>query len=192
MENIKELLISENFNTSELDNGKEEKIETEKMTITITTTENQKKNINDNTTKVDFSNCENPLRNAHNISNESKLYMMKFEVKQEGMKIHKIEYEIYSNINGNNLEKLSLSVCQNIKINILMPVKISDNVDKLDSKSRYYYDICYGAKSKSGTDISLKDRKKEYINNTVCQDGCEFKGYNYTTKKAICSCDIQE
>ena len=80
MENIKELLISENFNTSELDNGKEEKIETEKMTITITTTENQKKNINDNTTKVDFSNCENPLRNAHNISNESKLYMMKFEV----------------------------------------------------------------------------------------------------------------
>ena len=133
------------------------------MTITITTTENQKKNINDNTTKIDFSNCENPLRNAHNISNESKLYMMKFEVKQEGMKIHKIEYEIYSNINGNNLEKLSLSVCQNIKINILMPVKINDNVDKLDSKSRYYDDICYGTKSKSGTDISLKDRKKEYI-----------------------------
>ena len=192
LENLKETFTSENYDLSDLDNGEEEKIETEKMIITITTTENQKKYINNNTTNVDLSNCENLLRNVYNISNESMLYMMKYEIVQEEMKIPKIEYEIFSNLNGNNLEKLSLSPCKNIKINLLVPVEIKDSFDKLDSKSGYYNDICYGAKSESGTDISLKDRKNEYINKTVCQDGCDFNDYNYTIKKANCSCNVQE
>ena len=42
---IEERFISENYNTSNLDNGVDELIETEKMTITFPTTENQKNNI---------------------------------------------------------------------------------------------------------------------------------------------------
>ena len=46
----------------------------------------------------------------------------------------------------------------------------------------------------NGTDIPLKDRRNEFIvqNKTVCQDECVFFDYNYTTKKANCSCKVKE
>jgi hypothetical protein len=118
--------------------------------------------------------------------------MKKIEVIQEGMKIPKIEYDIYSKLNGSNLIKLNLSVCENSKIYLSIPVEIKDNLDILNSNSEYYNDICYTTTSDSGTDIILKDRKNEYINNTVCQDDCDFSNYNYTTKKANCTCKFKE
>ena len=59
---------------------------------------------------------------------------------------------------------------------------------KLNSSSAYYNDFCYTATSDSGTDITLKDRKNEYPSKAVCQDDCDFDGYNDTSKKAKCSC----
>ena len=78
------------------------------------------------------------------------------------MKIPKIEYDIYCKFSGSYLRKLNLSVCENTKIDLFIPVEISENVDKLNSSSDYYNDICYTATSDTGTDISLKDRKKEF------------------------------
>ena len=48
--------------------------------------------------------------------------------------------------------------------------------------------------SESGTDISLKDRKKKYIegNKVVCQEDCDFSEYDSTTQKAKCSCQVKE
>ena len=44
----------------------------------------------------------------------------------------------------------------------------------------------------SGTDITLKDRKNEYVNNTVCQDDCEFVDNDYSSQKAHSSCKVKE
>ena len=99
-------------------------------------------------------------------------------------------YDVYCKLSGSNLVKLNLSVCQNSKISLSVPVEITDsNLDKLNSSSEYYNDICYTATSESGTDIILKDRKKEYINKTVCQEECDFNDYNYTSQKAKCKCN---
>ena len=40
----------------------------------------------------------------------------------------------------------------------------------------------------------MKDRKEDFIkgNKAVCQDDCFLADYNYTTKKANCSCDAKE
>ena len=75
-----------------------------------------------------------------------------------------------------------------------MPVEISGNLDKLNTSSGYFKDICYTATSDSGTDIILKDRKKEFIekNKMVCPDDCDFTEYNFETKKARCSCKVKE
>ena len=62
----------------------------------------------------------------------------------------------------------------------------------MNSKSGYYNDFCYTTTSENGTDITLKDRKSEYTSIAVCQDDCSFISYNYTIKKAICSCDAKE
>ena len=86
-----------------------------------------------------------------------------------------------------------LSICQNTKISLSVPIEITDNnLDKLNKSSKYCNDMCYTTKSESGTDIILKDRKNECINNTVCQDEYDFTNYNYTSKKANYTCNIKE
>ena len=119
--------------------------------------------------------------------------MKKIDVIQEGMKIPRVEYDVYSKLSGNKLVKLNLTVCENSKISLSVPVQISESLDKLNSSSAYYNDVCYPASSDSGTDISLKDRKKEFVeeNKTVCQDDCEFSEYDYNTQKAKCSCKLK-
>ena len=118
--------------------------------------------------------------------------MKKIDIKQEGMKIPKIVYDVYAKLTNSNLIKLNLSICLNRKIALIMPVKVKDNIDILNSSSGYYNDICYTTTSESGTDISLKDRKNEYKAKAVCQDYCTLSDYNYTSQKANCSCEIKQ
>ena len=84
------------------------------------------------------------------------------------MKIPKVEYEVYYPLNNiSNLTKLNLSSCKDTKIEISISVKINGSLDKYDPNSNYYNNICSKATSESGTDISLKDRKNEYVNNNM-------------------------
>ena len=183
----------ENYDIEKLNSG-DEVIKTEKMTITFTTVENQKNNINKNVTAINLGGCEQLLRDYYNISSNEKLYMKTTEIYQEGMKIPKVEYDIYSALFGENLKKLNLKVCGNSKISISLPIKLTEKLDILNSSSGYYNDICYTTTSEDGTDISLKDRKTDFIdkNKTVCQDYCEFSKYDSDNMKVECSCEIKE
>ena len=194
LELFEKSFTSENYDTSEIDKGNDFVAKNEKMTISLTTIDSQKNNKNDTLTKVDIGPCEDILRSVYNISSDKILYMKKIEVNQEGMKIPKIEYDIYCKLNGTNLIKLDKSFCRNVKVEISVHVILTENIDKLNTSSDYFNDICYTSTSDSGTDILLKDRKNEYINNNkaVCQDGCDFSKYDYNTLKAICSCEVKE
>ena len=194
LDNIENIFIN-NYNVTKLDKGEDEIIKTEKITITLTTTENQKDNIDSNVTIIDLGECENLLREHYNVFNKT-LYIKKLDIIQEGMKIPKIEYVVYCNLNGTTLEKLNISICQKSMITLSIPIIIpqSENIDELNISSGYYNDICYVTNSESGTDIILKDRYNEFIqgNKTICQNNCIFSEYNYTTHKAKCSCQIEE
>ena len=190
---MEELFKSENYNTSELDSGQDQKVETEKMTVTLTTTKNQKKNINDiNSTSIDIKECETLLRNYYNLSVNETLYMKKIDIVQEGMKTTKVQYEIYCKSPGTSLIKLNLTVCENEKISFLIPIKFTESLDKLKSSSGYYNDICYTTTSEDGTDITINDRKKEYISRDriACQEDCDLLDYDYNTFQAKCECKV--
>ena len=187
------------YNTSNIDNGEEDIILVDNMHVTLTNSENQKNNINNdsyitNNTLIDLTQCEKSLRVYYNISNDESLYILKIDVIQKGMKIPKVEYDVFSKLEGKNLQKLNLSICENDKINIFTSVDSISNLDIINPISKYYTDICYPATSDFGTDITLNDRKNEFVekNKTVCQEDCIFIGYNYTSKKANCSCDVKE
>ena len=109
------------------------------------------------------------------------------------MKIPKIGYNIFCKLFEKNLIKLNLTACENSKISLKIPIVINENIDKLNSSSGYYNDICYTT-SEDGTDISFKDRKKEYAkgNRIVCQEDCEFFKYYYDTFTAECLCKVKE
>ena len=100
----------------------------------------------------------------------------------------KVEYDVYAKLFGTNLINLNLTVCRANKISISIPIVINDDLDKYNSSSGYYNDICYTTTSDDGTDILLKDRQNEFINKdkVVCQEGCDFSEYDYDTLVAKC------
>ena len=191
---IIEKSYTDNYDTSKLDNGEDEIIKTEKINVTLTTLQNQKNNINQNMTTIDLGTCENSLRNYYNITNNETIYMKKYDVSQEGYRIPKVEFDVYRKLSETNLTKLNLTVCKNTKIKIIIPIKLTESTDKLNSKSDYYNDICYTTSSEYGTDITLKDRKNDFLdkNKTICQDDCEFIKYDNEKNKVECSCNVKE
>ena len=191
LKDIEDIYSSRYFDTSDIDNGLDQIIEIDKTRVILSTTENQKNNINSDFTTIDLGDCEQSLRQAYNLSDDDTIYIKMLEISQEEMQVPKVEYDIYTKSNGKNLIKLSLNACQNTKISLLIPINV-DNIDKLNSSSGYYNDLCYTATSDSGTDISLEDRKNEYPSKAPCQDGCDFSYYNDTLKKAKCACKAKE
>ena len=143
---------------------------------------------------MDLGECENILKDNYNISKNDSLYILQVITEEEGMKIPKLDYEVYYPLNNSKeLTKLNLALCENTKIEISISVKINDLLDKYDPNSDYYNDICSKATSESGTDISLKDRKKEFVNNnmSLCEENCELIEYIKEKEKAKCSCNIK-
>ena len=181
--------IINGINTTTIDNGNDFIISSEEMAYALTTTKNQLKKINNNITNIDLGECEILLKNQYNISMNDSLYILKIDILVDN--IQKLEYEVYYNFSSNYLTKLNLTICNGTKINIFIPKDISANeIDKYNKDSGFYNDICYTLTTDKGTDISLNDRRIEYQKNNlhICEDGCEFTGYDEISKKVICSC----
>ena len=92
-----------------------------------------------------------------------------------------------------NLRLLNDNNDNSAKIKALIPVEINNNIDKHNSSSEYYNNPCYTTTSQYGTDICLKDRRDEFIDNnmTLCEENCDLIGYDYYYNKSICSCTIK-
>ena len=158
----------------------------------IIITRTKKNNNNDN--DINLGECEDKLKEHYNISQNDSLYLLRIDIQQVGMTVGTFEYEVLYPIEDDNLKKLNLTVCKDVKIDIVIPLNISaENVEKYNKSSPYYNDICYISNTDDGTDISLNDRKQEYVNNnmSVCEDNCDFISYNTETQKAVCSCGIK-
>ena len=192
-ENI-EKILTEGYDTSNIDNKQDEIITIGKMTMTLSTLENQRNNININMTSIDLEECEGLLRYDYNISINDSIYITKIDIEQDGIQIPKVDYNIYSKLFGTNLIKLNLTACSNSEISIYVNFKLNGNKDKYNKSSGYFNDICYTTTSEDGTDITLKDRQKHLIegNNIVCQEDCKFSNYNSNYMKAKCKCKVKE
>ena len=193
LRNVEISFTSDEYDTSNLDDGNEEIIKDDIMQITLTTTKKQKNNYitnNNKMTAINLGDCEDLLRTENKIPDEKLLYMRKIDVYQEGMQIPKVEFDVYYKENNNKLKKLNLTICENSNIYLSYPVNISENPDIYNPKSGYYNDICYPATSNRGTDITLTDRQKEFVeeNRTLCQDGCELEKYDNINRNSRCSC----
>ena len=160
--------------------------------IKFTSTYYQKKYYYNYTSIIDLGKCEEELKNYYNISNTSNLYILMVDFNLKGINHPIIEYEVFYPKENDTMEKLNLSICKNIKIELFIPVNITDDIDKHNPNSSYYNNICTKATSKSGTDIIIEDRRNEYVNNnlSLCEENCTFIEYN-NNKKAKCSCEVK-
>ena len=182
-------MLNNTFNFINFEEGNDTVFVSKDASYTVTSTSNQKNNKNNNNSIIDLGECENKLKEVYNISLNDSLYILKIDSSFEN--IQKVEYEVYYLFPDNNLKKLDLSFCKNIKVNILMPVKLPvDEIDKYNMSSDLYNDLCHTVTSEDGTDIPLKDRQEEYVNNYsyICEEDCDFVEYDSIRQKAICSC----
>ena len=77
LQNNEKEFTSDNYDTSNLDNGQDEIMITGKITTTLTTSENQRNNKNYNMSRIDLGECENLIRKFYNLSNNEALYIKK-------------------------------------------------------------------------------------------------------------------
>ena len=134
------------------------------------------------------------MKQIYNIPKSNSLYVLRLDIRQIGYQESSLQYEIlYPIYNNKNLVKLNLSICSDINLNRTISANIKGYIDRYNKNSPYYNDICYLSDSENEVDITLTDRKEDFINNNldICEDKCELISYNYETKKAVCSCGIK-
>ena len=105
----------------------------------LTSSNNQNNNKYDNISSIYLGECEKKLRLENNIDNNTELIILKIDIFENGFLIPIIEYDIY---NSKTKEKLDLRICNYLKINISIPVKIDENnIFKYNSSNEYYTDF---------------------------------------------------
>ena len=195
LDSIKEQLTGENFDTSEIDRGNDIVISNEEAgtTISISSSDNQKMYRNKNITSINLGKCEDKLRGKYNIPEHASLYILKIDVDQKGMDLPKIEYEVYYPLYNANLIKLDLDVCKDTKVEFIYPSSMKGNMDLFNASSGYFNDICYTFTTDKNTDLSLKERQKDFVekNKTKCEELCDFKELDEINQKVICACEVK-
>ena len=199
VESIQNNLMNGDMNDiiSEVKDGNDFFIQDKYTSIAITTPENQinNKNKRKNASTIGLSECIEELITKYNIPKNESIYILKINERKEGMLIPKIEYELYYYPpQKTKLEKLNLSVCEDTKVNITMSVDINENdMYKYNTSGDFYNDLCNTFSSENGLDMTLKDRKIQFVENnyTLCEEDCIFKGYDSLSKEVICSCEMK-
>ena len=93
------------------------------------------------------------------------------DIKQAEYKIPKIQYEVYYPLNHDSkLCLLNLSICEDIDIDIYLPLELKENINLYDPNSDFYNDICATYTSENGTDLTLSDRKNIFVNDQLINE----------------------
>ena len=161
------------------------------ITYLITTSENQKNNKNNNISTINLGTCEKILRDKYQINEALPLIIFKIDYFPPDTLIPIIGYEIYHPITKS---KLDLTFCKDILVKLNIPVSIDEkNLFKYEPNSNFYTDNCFPYSTENGTDIILNDRKQEFIDNnlSLCENNCEYIGYNTDNKQSSCDCAIK-
>ena len=155
----------------------------------------------ENTTHVNFTECENILRKASNISASRLLTFLQMEINNLNEKslVNKVEYQVYDD----NKTLLDLSLCNNADINIFFAMKNNSlvlesyssfkdlGIDIFNINDSFFNDICYPFYD-SNNDVVLEDRIKDiYQNYSLCDEGCTYNEINTEYNTISCNCKVK-
>ena len=174
-------------------------------TMEITTVKDQLDVLNGNKSSnlsvIDFKECADLLVEEYGLDSAEDLIILKYENITKNGNEKSVQYEVYA---INSTIKLNLSICSSTKIDIYIPIELSEETQKLydnmkeqgynlfDKNDKFYTDICTPYESESGTDIPLSDRNNDLYNKNqlTCQANCEYSDYSSQSKYLKCECDV--
>ena len=180
-------------------------LKTGNVIIQFSSLDEQKDNDDKEVSNIDLGGCEQKLKTEYNISENVSLLIYKTDVKNSDLTSTYVQYEVYDPFTMN---PLNLSICNEMKVIIDIPVDIGNKMEELydslsdsgynlfNSNDSFYQDICTTYTTLNGTDMLLSDRKKDIYSLSedvsMCQTGCILESYNSQTKKAKCNCNIED
>ena len=160
-------------------------------------------NISSTMSKIDFHKCEEKLIKNGIINKNDSLIIAQMDINRKDQLTNQVEYQIFFS----NGTEINLSLCKDLKINLILNVNISsindlnkakeifdkNGYDIFNYNDSFYNDICSPYTSENKTDLTLNDRKKLiYENYSFCEENCTFIGYNYEENTVNCSCNVKE
>ena len=176
-------------------------------TITIYKDINCISDLSLNTPEIIFGDCEIKVKNINNITEN--LIVVIIDKIIDGTNTRKmVSYSLFSPSTGKKLNSDEicsddrLVIMENLNYKLLksnvdlstLTQLYTQGIDLFDLSSPFYTDVCFQYNSVNmsnikNKDIALKDRVLVFFPNiTLCEDGCDMKGINLTTIKAICEC----
>ena len=154
---IYEIQNNNEFILEKLNKGEDLILKNDDCIYQITSPINQKNNDNPDISTIILGDNEQKLKDKYNIGKDDSLIIVKIDHYEKGLLIPIVDYEIFNPITK---EKLNLSDCNDVEIEILYPAKVDENeLFKYNMSSEYYNDLCYTYTTNDGTDITLSDRK---------------------------------
>ena len=193
-QNIRDLIkqLKANKNTNIIINGNNANYQ-------IISSDKMEDNKDKNISIIDFGECEKKLKDIYEIDY---ILILQLDIFLSNSTNIVLKYELY---NPYNLEKINLSLCNDMKMNAFLPYSISDDevelyldlynlgYDLYNPNDSFYHDLCIPYTTHNKTDILLADRRLDYYKNKeYCEKDCIFKGYNSTYEKYQCECQIRE
>ena len=160
-------------------------------TYEILSSKNKKKN--NKTSSLSIGKCEYTLKKFYDIKENETLYIFKIDANIKGKTGPTVLYELFYTFPGTNRAvELDLSLCDGNSINIFYSIEL-ENPELYNKDNSLYNDICFYYTSNEGADMSLDDRQKEYTDNnkSLCEENCEYLGYDETNKQVECNCEIK-
>ena len=151
---------------------------------------------------IDLTVCEEILRKHYNLSKIELLTIFQIERDKNDKQAltDQVEYAVYNN----KKQKLNLSYCDDIQIQIKYNIKDYTHlnttmikyyadlgIDIFNRQDSFFNDLCYPF-SISNADIILKDRLLDiYQNYSLCDNECKYKEIDIEKMSVTCSCQVK-
>ena len=153
---------------------------------------------------VNLGECEPKLKQQEGLTEAEQFIMIKLDLINKTVNAKYVQYDIF---NPRTYNKVSLDICQNISIQIKVPLTLNESTLALifnlqdegynifDLKDDFYNDVCSPYTAQNGADIVLSSRKTLIYDSMkeiyFCQSGCEFINYDTKTNLSNCNCKVQ-
>ena len=184
--------LTNSFNYSIITDNQTVVVEENETIYEIISSKN--KNQKSKTSYIDFGKCESVLKNYYELDQNESFIILKMDTFIEGKtgptSVYQLFYPLYD---PEKLIKLDLTPCEGEKISLLYSMELT-SPELYDKNNPIYNDICYPYSIKEGVDTTLGDMQKDYTNNnkSLCEENCEYNGYDEKNKLFKCDCQMKE
>ena len=155
-------------------------------------------NSNNHLTNINLYECQTKLEKLF----PTPLTIIKIDEKDSTSITSTCTYYVYDN-DGNEID--INKYCLGIKISITSPIINIDSFDYgtaqqlsnygydvFDPNNDFFNNICTTYTNQNGTDVTLKDRQRDYYQKVDFCGQCFYDGINYDDKTVNCVCEIDE